>query len=130
MCKNDTRLAFSSRVSSVCFCSLDLHWYPFDEQHCKVEFEFSEYRNWILSFFTLKFVNVCLFLVSYGVSEVVYNESKRFPCVSLAPGATLPTQYVLLKDTINRCKVQNLTYGRGGIGGYDVASKTCKIIYL
>ena len=65
-----------------------------------------------------------MLLVSYDVNEVVYREPKGFYCVSLAPGVTLPTQYVLLNDTIDGCIVQNLTYGRGGIGGSDVAGKT------
>ncbi|XP_062518842.1 gamma-aminobutyric acid receptor subunit epsilon-like isoform X2 [Corticium candelabrum] len=90
---------YTSRVSSVCFCSLDLHWYPFDEQHCKVEFEF----------------------MSYDVNEMVYSEPKYFHCVSLAPGATLPIQYILLNDTIKTCTVHNLTYERGEIGGHGVA---------
>ncbi|XP_062518709.1 gamma-aminobutyric acid receptor subunit beta-like isoform X3 [Corticium candelabrum] len=90
---------YTSRVSSACFCSLDLHWYPFDEQHCKVEFEF----------------------MSYDVNELVYSEPKYFQCVSLAPGATLPTQYILLNDTIKKCTVHNLTYVRGEIGGHGIA---------
>ena len=68
-------------------------------------------------------VNLC-FLVSYDVNEMVYSEPKYFHCVSLAPGATLPIQYILLNDTIKTCTVHNLTYERGEIGGHGVASKT------
>jgi hypothetical protein len=71
----DGNIYYTSRISAICFCRMDLSLYPFDEQRCLVHFE----------------------ALSYQEDELVYVD----PHAHLAPNATLPTRFSLTIQPVN-----------------------------
>jgi hypothetical protein len=85
---------YTSRLSAICFCHLDLSYFPFDDQVCRVEFE----------------------SLNYEANELVYNISGDGDPVfaSLAPNATLPIQFMLKNEELmSQCEPTILEYHGG-----------------
>jgi hypothetical protein len=90
----DGYIHYTIRLSATCFCRLDLAYYPFDEQLCRVHFE----------------------SLNHEANELMYNISghggPKF--ASLAPNATVPVQFHLLNnELISQCKPTTLEYPGG-----------------
>lgn len=81
-------LEFTRRITSSCFCAVDLSAFPFDHQSCHVLFE----------------------SMSYTSSDVVYKR----PIIQKAPLVMLPSRFSL-DDNAQSCNLSLFHYADGGL---------------